>query len=102
MQFACSAIRLSRWCDSQYWVLFQKNLHYEEDEILRKTRAGERVDHYDTIRLKKSGEHIEVSVTISPITDASGRVIGASKIARDISDRKRMERALLSMSRKAN
>ncbi len=80
--------------------LVPENLHCEEDEILRKIRAGERVDHYETIRLKKSGEHIEVSVTISPITDASGRVIGASKIARDISDRKRMERALLSMSQR--
>ena len=75
--------------------LIPEELHYEEDEILRKLRAGERIDHYDTVRVKKGGERIEVSVTISPIRDASGRVIGASKIARDISDRRRMERLLI-------
>ena len=70
-------------------------LHYEEDEILRKLRAGERIDHYETVRRKKNGETIEVSVTISPIRDSSGTVIGASKIARDISDRKRIEGLLI-------
>jgi PAS domain S-box-containing protein len=75
--------------------LIPEELHYEEDEILRKLRAGDRVDHYNTVRVKKSGERIEVSVTISPIRDASGQVIGASKIARDISDRRRMERLLV-------
>jgi PAS domain S-box-containing protein len=72
-----------------------ENLHYEEDEILRKLRAGERVDHYETTRRKKSGESVEVSVTISPIRNGAGRVTGASKIARDISDRKRIERLLI-------
>jgi PAS domain S-box-containing protein len=75
--------------------LIPKELYYEEDEILRKLRAGDRVDHYETVRVKKSGARLEVSVTISPIRDASGKVIGASKIARDISDRKRMERLLI-------
>jgi PAS domain S-box-containing protein len=75
--------------------LIPKQLHYEEDDILRKLRAGERIDHYETIRTKKNGETFEVSVTISPIRDESGRVIGASKIARDISDRKRVERLLV-------
>jgi PAS domain S-box-containing protein len=70
-------------------------LHYEEDEILRKLRAGERIDHYETTRRKKNGESIEVSVTISPIRDGSGRVTGASKIARDISDRKKVEHLLI-------
>lgn len=72
-----------------------EDLQYEEDEILRKLRAGERVDHYETTRRRKNGERIEVSVTISPITDETGRVTGASKIARDISDRKRIERLLM-------
>jgi PAS domain S-box-containing protein len=76
-------------------VLIPEELQYEEDEILRKLRAGERVDHYETRRKKKSGEIFDVSVTISPVKDESGRVIGASKIARDISDRKRMERMLM-------
>lgn len=75
--------------------LIPERLQYEEDEILRKLRAGQRIDHYETTRRKKNGEDIDVSVTISPIRDGSGRVIGASKIARDISDRKRMERMLI-------
>jgi PAS domain S-box-containing protein len=75
--------------------IIPQGLHHEEDEILRKLRAGERIDHYETVRQKKSGELIEVSVTISPIRDESGRVIGASKIARDISDRKRIEHQLI-------
>jgi PAS domain S-box-containing protein len=75
--------------------LIPEELHYEEDDILHKLRAGDRIDHYDTVRMKKGGGRIEVSVTISPIRDASGRVIGASKIARDISDRKRIERLLV-------
>ena len=68
---------------------------YEEDEILHKLRSGERIDHYETKRKKKNGEIIEVSVTISPIRDESGHIIGASKIARDISDRKRVEQLLI-------
>ena len=75
--------------------LIPRDLQYEEDEILRKLRAGERIDHYETTRTRKNGETIEVSVTISPIRDETGRVIGASKIARDISDRKRIERLLV-------
>ncbi len=75
--------------------LIPEELHSEEDQILRKLRAGERIDHYETTRRKKDGEAIEVSVTISPIKNESGVVIGASKIARDISDRKRVERLLL-------
>jgi PAS domain S-box-containing protein len=69
--------------------LIPPDLHYEEEEILRKLRAGERIEHYETVRLRKSGEKIAVSVTISPVKDETGRVIGASKIARDISDRRR-------------
>jgi PAS domain S-box-containing protein len=72
-----------------------EELHYEEDEILRKLRAGERIDHYETRRVRKNKESVEVSVTISPIRDPSGLVIGASKIARDISDRKRIESLLI-------
>ena len=75
--------------------LIPDELQYEEDEILRKLRAGERVDHYETTRRKKNGERIDVSVTISPIRDGTGRVTGASKIARDISDRKKIELMLI-------
>ena len=70
-------------------------LHHEEDEILRKIRAGERINHFETTRTRKDGSSIAVSVTISPIRDEQGRVVGASKIVRDISDRKRMENLLI-------
>ena len=75
--------------------LIPEELHYEEDEILRKLRLGERIDHYETRRLKKNGGLVDVSVTISPMRNDEGKVIGASKIARDISDRKRMEKLLI-------
>jgi PAS domain S-box-containing protein len=75
--------------------LIPEELHYEEGEILRKLRLGERIDHYETRRLKKSGDFVDVSVTISPIRNDEGQVTGASKIARDISDRKRMEKVLI-------
>lgn len=75
--------------------LIPEDLHYEEDEILRKIRAGEWIDHYETRRTKKNGDSVEVSVTISPVRDDSGKIIGASKIARDISNRKRVERLLV-------
>ena len=65
--------------------------HYEEPEILERIRRGERVDHYETVRLHKDGTLIDISLTVSPIMDASGRVIGASKIARDITDRKQAQ-----------
>ncbi|MHB1938736.1 MAG: two-component system sensor histidine kinase NtrB [Acidobacteriaceae bacterium] len=75
--------------------LIPEELHSEEDEILRKLRAGERLEHFETTRVAKSGKRIEVSLTISPIKDSSGRVIGISKIARDITARKQMERSLV-------
>jgi len=75
--------------------LIPPDLHTEEPIIISKLLAGERIEHFETIRVKKNGEPIEVSLTISPIKDASGKVIGASKILRDISDRKRMQQSLL-------
>jgi PAS domain S-box-containing protein len=75
--------------------LIPEELHYEEDEILQKIRAGEPTNHYETRRTKKNGDSVEVSVTISPVRDESGRITGASKIARDISNRKRVEKLLV-------
>lgn len=75
--------------------LIPKELQYEEDEILGKLRAGERIEHYETTRVRKNGERIEVSVTISPVRNSEGKVVGASKIARDISDRKHVEKVLI-------
>src|SRR3954466_8857144 len=62
----------------------------EETEILSRIRSGERVDHFETVRVCKDGRRINVSVTISPIKDASGKIIGASKIARDVTAYKQL------------
>src|SRR5437764_111790 len=59
-------------------------LQAEEDEIMARIRAGHRVDHIETMRLRKNGTRFEVSITVSPLKDPSGRIVGASKIARDI------------------
>ena len=66
----------------------------EEDEILTRIRSGQRVDHFETVRMRKDGQLIDVSVTISAIKDMTGNVIGASKVARDIGERKRAEEKL--------
>jgi signal transduction histidine kinase len=68
----------------------------EETEILSRLKRGERIDHFETIRRCKDGRLLDVSLTISPVRDGSGRLTGASKIARDITERKRTEKALQS------
>ena len=75
--------------------LIPEELQGEESEILRRLKAGERIEHYETLRMRKSGEKFHISATISPIKNEAGKVVGASKIARDISDRKEMERMLI-------
>ena len=67
----------------------------EEPQILARLRAGERVDHFETVRMTRDGRRIDISVTISPIRDDSGRVIGASKIARDVTLQKRFNEELV-------
>ncbi|MBC8007135.1 MAG: PAS domain S-box protein, partial [Prolixibacteraceae bacterium] len=66
----------------------------EEGEMLARIQHGDRVDHFETVRTKKDGHSIEVSVAISAIKDGSGRVVGASKVARDITERRQMELAM--------
>ena len=66
--------------------------HGEEDYVLGEVRQGRRVDHYETVRRRKDGSFIDVSLTVSPVLNAAGRVIGVSKIARDISQTKRLSR----------
>jgi PAS domain S-box-containing protein len=66
----------------------------EEPEILRRIHRGERIDHFETIRQRKDGRTLDISLTISPIRDATGRIVGASKIARDITERKLAEEKL--------
>ena len=84
--------------------LFPPELLGEEAHILEQVSRGERVHHYDTVRVRKDGKRINVSVTISPVRDGQGRIIGASKIARDVTQRKREEQernALLDSERAA-
>jgi PAS domain S-box-containing protein len=75
--------------------LIPEELHSDEKTIIEHIRAGRRVEHFETVRVTKDGRKIEVSLTVSPIKDRTGRVIGASKILRDISSRRRIEQSLL-------
>ena len=61
----------------------------EEPEILARLRRGERIEHYETVRMRKDGSLLDVALTVSPVKDGNGKIIGASKIARDITERKR-------------
>jgi PAS domain S-box-containing protein len=81
-------------------MIIPPSLHEEEREIQRRLRAGERIDHYETVRLTKAGERIDVSLTISPLRDPAGRIIGCSKIARDITKAKQSEVALRQSERR--
>jgi PAS domain S-box-containing protein len=72
-------------------MLFPPERYEEEAEILAKIARGERVERFETIRIAKGGYPIDISVTVSPVRDGSGRVVGASKIAQDITERKRLE-----------
>jgi len=76
-------------------TIIPEELHHEEPEILGNLRAGNRIEHYETKRLTKDGRLIDVSLTISPIRDPSGKITGVSKIARNISDIKRAHEALI-------
>ncbi len=72
-------------------VLMPEERHDDMEAILGRIRRGERVAHYETVRVSKTGRKIPVSLSVSPVRDASGRVVGAAKIARDISERRRSE-----------
>ena len=75
-------------------MIIPPELWDEENDILRRVRAGERIEHYETRRVSKDGKTIDVSITVSPVRDAEGRIIGASKIARDITENKRRDATL--------
>jgi PAS domain S-box-containing protein len=72
-------------------ILIPEHLQSEEDDVLAKIRAGGKVDHYDTIRQHKDGHYINISLTVSPIRNDAGVIVGASKIARDITERARLQ-----------
>jgi PAS domain S-box-containing protein len=76
-------------------LIIPPDRHDEETMILERLKRGERVEHFETVRVRKNGTKLDISLTISPVKDAAGRVIGASKVARDITERKRADRALL-------
>src|SRR5215470_1663721 len=75
-------------------MLVPPELPDEENKILETLRAGGRIEHFETVRVTKTGKRINVSLTISPIKDSSGRTVGISGIARDITERKRAEETL--------
>jgi PAS domain S-box-containing protein len=75
-------------------ILIPADRQHEEPEVLARIRHGERVHHYETVRRRKDGTLVDVSVTFSPVKDDQGRIIGASKIARDITERKLSEAKL--------
>ena len=72
-------------------AIIPEDRQHEEDEVLARIRAGESVDHFETVRRRKDGMRVDISLSISPIRDENGTIVGASKIARDISDRLRAE-----------
>lgn len=75
-------------------ILIPPDRQDEEDDILARLRRGERIDHFETVRLAKDGHPIDISLTVSPVRDATGAIIGVSKTARDITERKRAAAAL--------
>lgn len=72
-------------------ILFPEDRLHEEPAILERLRNGQRIDHYETVRVRKDGTKLDISLTVSPVRDATGRIVGASKIARDITERKKAE-----------
>ena len=82
-------------------ILISEDRQKEEVEILNRIRRGERIDHFETIRQRKHGSLIVVSLTVSPVKNAEGKIIGASKIARDITEQKRNQEQIVTLAREA-
>jgi two-component system CheB/CheR fusion protein len=83
-------------------VLIPADRHNEEPRILARIVRGERIDHYETIRRRKDGSLVEISLTVSPVKNADGKIVGASKIARDIGERKRKEERITLLAREVD
>ncbi|HEY6247710.1 MAG TPA: PAS domain S-box protein [Pyrinomonadaceae bacterium] len=83
-------------------ILIPKDHEDEEPAILARLKAGERIEHYETIRVRKDGSQVDISLTVSPIIGPGGQIIGASKIARDISETRRARAALDEYSARLN
>ncbi|MGH6724933.1 MAG: PAS domain S-box protein [Pseudolabrys sp.] len=82
-------------------IVIPRDRHNEEREILTRIRRGERIDHFETVRQRKDGSLIVVSLTVSPVKNAKGKIVGASKIARDITEQKRNQEQIVTLAREA-
>ena len=82
-------------------ILIPPDREDEEPAIIERIRRGERIDHYETVRQRKHGSRIDVSLTVSPVRDDKGKIVGASKIVRDITERKRSEAQIAMLAREA-
>jgi PAS domain S-box-containing protein len=82
-------------------ILIPENRQSEEREILTRIRRGERIDHFETVRQRKDGSPVIVSLTVSPVKNAEGKIVGASKIARDITEQKRSQDRIAMLAREA-
>jgi PAS domain S-box-containing protein len=82
-------------------IVIPEDRHSEEGEILARIRRGERIDHFETIRQRKHGSLIVASLTVSPVKNAEGKIVGASKIARDITEQKRSQELIATLAREA-
>jgi PAS domain S-box-containing protein len=82
-------------------ILIPPERHDEESAILERIRRGERIDHHETIRQRKDGSFISISLTVSPVKNAQGKIVGASKIARNITERKRSDEQIATLAREA-
>ena len=82
-------------------IVIPQDRQSEEREILTRIRRGERIDHFETVRQRKNGALIVISLTVSPVKDADGRIVGASKIARDITEQKRNQELITKLAREA-
>jgi PAS domain S-box-containing protein len=82
-------------------IVIPENRHSEERDILSRIRRGERIDHFETVRRRRDGSLIIVSLTVSPVKDANGKIVGASKIARDVTEQKRSQELITTLAREA-
>jgi PAS domain S-box-containing protein len=105
LSWNAAAERLFGYCESEaigrsITMLIPADRQDEEVEILSRLRRGERIDHYETVRQTKDGRLLDLSLSISPLRDAAGKIVGASKIARDITMQRQMQQALRDADRR--
>jgi PAS domain S-box-containing protein len=82
-------------------IVIPEERHDEERDILARISSGQRIDHFETVRQRKDGRLIDISLTVSPVKNTDGKIVGASKIARDITERKRNQEHIATLAREA-